>query len=163
MSELALRPIDLDGDRDVLIRFVRDVFVVSFGDDQTFVREFGEDGAGYVAWLRKGISDDPSVAALAVLEDAPVGLVVTGRFRDDPAVGYVFHYYLAPQARGLGLGAALDDYAMAVLARRGHGLARLSVAEANTPAMRFYARRGWRPVGPRLDQPGVIYLEKATT
>lgn len=162
MTALTLLPMDLARDGEIAIRFLREVFAVSFDTDR-FTRQFGEDGAGYLAWLDKRIASDPGDAYLALQEGETVGLVVTGRFQDDPMLGYVYTYYLVPEARGSGLAAVLDDKAMMLLRRRGYVRARLSVAEKNIPAMRFYAKRGWMPVGPRLDQPGVIYMEKATT
>ncbi|WP_162938894.1 hypothetical protein [Brevundimonas naejangsanensis] len=45
------------------------------------------------------------------------------------------------------MAAALDDQAMTLLRQRGNAGARLSVAEKNIPAMRFYAKRGWRRWG----------------
>ncbi|WP_370545502.1 GNAT family N-acetyltransferase [Caulobacter sp. 17J80-11] len=161
MTSLTLRPIDLARDADLVIRFVREVFALSFDDDR-FTREFGADGAGYLSWLEDRLAGDPAQANFALDGSEDVGLLVTGRFHGDPAVGYVYTYYLAPEARGRGLGEALDEHAMAALRARGYARARLSVAEKNLPAMRFYSRRGWAPVGPRPDQPGVIYMEKAT-
>jgi ribosomal protein S18 acetylase RimI-like enzyme len=160
MPALTLRPVDLARDGDLAVRFVREVFALSFDGDQ-FARQFGEDGAGYLAWLADRIAGDPAEAVFALDGDEVVGLLTVGRFHDDPAVGYVYTYYLTPQARGRGLGAGLDDHAMGMLRARGYARARLSVAERNLPAMRFYTRRGWVPVGPRVEQPGIVYMEKA--
>jgi ribosomal protein S18 acetylase RimI-like enzyme len=162
MPSLTFRPLDLVDDAALLLGFMREVFAVSF-DEGRFAEEFGADGAGYFAWLGARLAEDPGDAVLALEAGEVVGLVITGRCRNAPAIGYVYTYYLAPHARGRRLADRLDDHAMATLRARGYGLARLSVAEKNRTAMKFYARRGWRPVGPRADQPGVIFLEKATS
>lgn len=160
---LAFRAVDPDMDGAVVIRFVREIFILSFGDDQRFVDQFGQTGAGYLDWLGQRRSEDPRSAVLALHGEAVIGLIVTGRCPDDTSLGYVYHYYLAPEARGRGLAKALDDQAMTTLSRRDFTRARLSVSEANTRALRFYIRQGWAVVGPRPDQPGVIFMEKATS
>lgn len=55
--------------------------------------------------------------------------------------------YVAPEARGLGLGAALIEDALARLARAGIAIAKLSVAEESEPARRLYERLGFETYG----------------
>jgi len=159
---ITFRAIDPAADGEIVIRFVREIFVLSFGNDHRFVAEFGETDAGYLAWLEARLAEAPGSAVLAMLGETVVGLVVTGQSPHDPAQGYVYHYYLTAWARGQGLASALDSQAMATLSQRGFQRARLSVSEANAPALRFYIRQGWVVVGPRLDQPGIVFMEKAT-
>jgi GNAT superfamily N-acetyltransferase len=52
-----------------------------------------------------------------------------------------------PAAQGAGLGAALHDFALEELRRRGVAEATLWVFEANGHARGFYERRGWAPDG----------------
>jgi GNAT superfamily N-acetyltransferase len=158
---LTFRPIELHRDGDVAIAFARDLIVASFGTDAKFVRDFGEDGADYLAWLADRLAEDPDSAALLLKEGTPVGMVVVGTYEDDASIGYVYHYYLVASERLQGLGTALDDYAMETLRRRGLRRARLSVAETNAPAVRFYIKRGWAHAGPRPGQPGVAYMDRA--
>jgi RimJ/RimL family protein N-acetyltransferase len=87
-------------------------------------------------------------------------MVVVGTWPEDKEVGYVYHYYLAPSFRGLGLAADMDAHAVQTLLRAGYSMARLSVAETNTRARRFYLRQGWSHVGPRPDQPGILYMHR---
>jgi ribosomal protein S18 acetylase RimI-like enzyme len=58
-------------------------------------------------------------------------------FRD----GWVDHLYVEPAAQGRGLGSALLNQAMV-----GQSHLRLWVSQKNTPAIRFYTRRGFRLV-----------------
>jgi ribosomal protein S18 acetylase RimI-like enzyme len=53
--------------------------------------------------------------------------------------GWVEHLYVAPAAQGRGLGSALLNQAMVA-----QPYLRLRVFQKNTPAIRFYARRGFR-------------------
>ncbi len=55
--------------------------------------------------------------------------------------------YVAADARGSGVGAALLGHAEAVIGER-FGVAWLAVVAGNTRARRFYAKQGWRDAGP---------------
>ena len=74
------------------------------------------------------------------------GFAISGPARDDDVTeaGEVQAIYLAPEARGRGLGAPLLEAACAGLADRGFGTVVLWVLTANTPARRFYERQGFR-------------------
>jgi ribosomal protein S18 acetylase RimI-like enzyme len=158
---LEFRPFARERDGARVIAYALDLFRISFGSEAPFVLQFGEDGLGYLAWLEAHQVAGPEGAAIVVLDGEPAGMAVVGSWAEDPSIGYVYHYYLVPQARGRGLAEALDRHAMSCLRRRGHHVARLSVAETNAPALGFYRKQGWRDVGPRPDQPGIRYFEKA--
>lgn len=160
---LRFKPADLSADSDTLIHFARDLHLVSFGHVGKFERDFGANGEGYLAWISERLRDGPDMAVIGFDGPTAIGLVVLGSWAGDPAVGYVFHYYLAPGARGVGLGEQLDRCAMQTLSARGFEKARLSVAERNAHALRFYLRTGWRHAGPRADSPGVLFMDKATS
>jgi ribosomal protein S18 acetylase RimI-like enzyme len=55
--------------------------------------------------------------------------------------------YVAPEARGLGFGAALIEDALARLARAGIAIVKLTVAEESEPARRLYERLGFETYG----------------
>jgi GNAT superfamily N-acetyltransferase len=160
IAKLSFRPIDPNHDNKILISYCRDLISVNFGTDARFVDQFGADGAGYVALIRGKLMDDPESALFACTDSAVVGMVVIGRWRADPSVGYVYHYYLAPSWRGRGLGAQLDDQAIKLFLTRGFRRVRLSAATANSVALRFYKNLGWIDAGARGDVPGVQFLEK---
>jgi GNAT superfamily N-acetyltransferase len=71
------------------------------------------------------------------LDGRVVGVV---QVRED---GELHGLYVEPAAQGAGLGAALHDFALAELGRRGVDGATLWVFEANGHARGFYERRGW--------------------
>ena len=69
------------------------------------------------------------------------------RARQELAAGEIEAIYLAPEARGTGLGRPLLEAAAAGLARAGFATAVLWVLTANEEARRFYERAGFRPDG----------------
>jgi len=159
---LTIRPVELERDGARLIAYARDLFAISFGGTR-FADQFGEDGAAYIPWVAEKQARARDNAGLALLDGEPAGMVLVGPWSDDPTVGYVHHYYLEPRARGRGLGSKLDAYAVWALRRQGHRTACLSVAETNARAIRAYCKQGWSHAGPRLDQPGILYMHRSLT
>jgi GNAT superfamily N-acetyltransferase len=151
---------DLDAESPVCVAYMRDLLKLNFGSDEPFLRDYGPDGSGYIQWLRPRRIADPRSAVFACADSLPVGMVVTGRWRVDPSIGYVNQYYLTPRWRGRGLGRQLDDYAMYVLWTQGCRQARLTAASTNTAAVNFYTKLGWLDAGPRADVPGATYFTR---
>jgi L-amino acid N-acyltransferase YncA len=105
------------------------------------------------AWIR-GLVGAAAPRAALVVEDGEgtvAGYALAAAARDDDAAGLgeVEAIYLAPGARGRGLGIALLDAAVAGLARAGLATVVLWVLTANTAARRFYERAGFRLDGSR--------------
>jgi ribosomal-protein-alanine N-acetyltransferase len=140
---LSFRPIDLRVDLESAVRFRRDSFVCSFGDDSRF------DEAQYVTWLKAKQARDPWLAVHVVQGGQLVGQMEFDAYKPEPWVGYVNLYYLAPSYRGLGLATQLDAYASDYLQKSGFASAYLSVSPTNARALHFYARQGWHDAGPR--------------
>lgn len=72
----------------------------------------------------------------------------------------LYQLYVAAQARGTGVAAALIDDAEHCLSAAGVELAWLACAIGNERAARFYHKRGWRCAGHminRLDTPQGVY------
>lgn len=106
-----------------------------------------------VARLRARIEASPEGASSSpitlVVEDglgAVAGYALAGPCRDDDAreLGEVEAIYLAPDARGRGLGRPLLEAAAAALRQAGFDTAVLWVLTANGPARRFYEAAGFR-------------------
>lgn len=88
--------------------------------------------------------------------DADVGLV-RGAPRDgDPEAGYLISMWVAPEARGRGIGAALVGEVVAWA--RGSGLRRLylDVGLHNAGARRLYERMGFVPTGAMPQTPACV-------
>lgn len=145
-TTLQFATIDLARHRQLCIDFRRDSYVVSFGDDRLFNEENGIDGSGYIEWLADRIARFPEGHVHAWRGDHIIGQLelIVG-----PSSGYVNLFYLRPEERGAGNGDALHDYAVQVFQRHQVRVAGLSVSPTNRRALSYYARHGWRDLGPR--------------
>lgn len=170
---LTFAPIDLERHADLCTQFRADAFRVSFGRDERIYQEHATsptavhpDGRGrerYVTWLAQRMRDIPGSCVHVWHHSAVVGQIEMGRFRGDASVGYVNLFYLIRAYRGHGLGAQLEQYALAFLQRTGHQLVRWSVSATNHQAIAFYLKHHWRDLGPRADHPDSHYMEKSLT
>lgn len=125
-------------------------------------RALAEDPAsfGRTAEEEAGVERLPMEASL---EAADPATFLLGAERDGDLVGLCGAYqgqtaktrhtaeivavYVAPEARGRGIGAALVTEALAQLARAGIAVAKLSVAEESWAARRLYERLGFETYG----------------
>jgi GNAT superfamily N-acetyltransferase len=81
----------------------------------------------------------------------PVGCGAFRRLED--GVCEVKRMYVAPEARGLGIGRLILETLEAEAAAAGYRLARLDTAEPLRAARALYASAGWREVAPYNDNP----------
>jgi GNAT superfamily N-acetyltransferase len=172
-ARLTFAPIDLERHADLCAQFRADSFRVSFGSDErvyqehatspTTVHPDGRGRAQYVTWLAQRMREFPGSCVHVWHHDAVVGQIEMGRFRGDASVGYVNLFYLIPAYRGHGLGAQLEQYALAFLRRTGYQRVRLSVSATNPQAIAFYLKHHWQDLGPRADHPDSHYMEKRLT
>jgi GNAT superfamily N-acetyltransferase len=102
-------------------------------------------GAGVIAVL----AGDPAVA-VALLTLRP------NAWCDGP-VGLVDELYVAPEARGHGIGAALLAAVESITRERGGELVEIAVDGADTDARRFYERHGYTDTEAGQDQPSFYY------
>jgi GNAT superfamily N-acetyltransferase len=163
MANLSIKPIQLDLHRDICISFREDSFVVSFGDANRFHGHDGKGAEGYIDWLKDKINRDPSSAVHVWRGETIIGQIEMGKLRRDPTCGYVNLYYLIASERGQGLGKLLDDHATEYFKSLQLKRVQLSVSPQNIPAISFYEKRGWRNLGHREDDPGVLLMEKMIT
>lgn len=93
---------------------------------------------------------------------SPVGLLWAKRDAADASVVNLFQVWVAPEWRGRGVGASLLHEAIRWARSTGALAVQLGVASGDTPAMRLYARAGFRPVGaPEPLRPGSVLLSQA--
>jgi len=121
-----------------------DAFGSTYGDESSQVDHAWRDWAAG-RW-RGG---DAAVFAVRAGDAALVGTATGAEYEGEPGVAYVYAMWVAPDARGAGVGRALVE-AVAGWAR-GRGCERLvlRVTEANEPARRFYAACGFAETGAR--------------
>ena len=66
---------------------------------------------------------------------------------DDPEVAHLISMWVAPEARGTGIGDALIAQVVSFASVHGAAVVRLDVVEGNDPAIRLYERNGFRLTG----------------
>ena len=99
---------------------------------------------------------------LARLDGEPVGCVAVAPL--GPGTGELKRMYVAPVARGRGLGRVLLEAAERMAAEQGHRLLRLETGTEQPEAVALYERSGWTRIpcyGHFADDPRTICLEKA--
>jgi ribosomal protein S18 acetylase RimI-like enzyme len=101
------------------------------------------DERAIALWTR--VLAEPTGTVMVAERDGTV-LGVT-RFAAEGDEGVVHSLYVAPDARGLGLGTSLLDTAFETLRSAGARSVVLWVFAVNTPSIAFYRGRGWVPDG----------------
>lgn len=100
------------------------------------------------AFWRERLTRPRSSTLLAVAGDGRgAGMTVVTASFDDDAVAGIYAVWVAPWARGRGVGGALVERAVDEAARHGFPRVVLDVGDHNTPAQRLYARCGFAPTG----------------
>ncbi len=158
---ITFKPIALSRHKDVTLKFREDSYVASFGNADLFYKQNGARGETYFEWLEAKLSADPEFAVHVWRDDEIIGQMELGLLKSDATCGYVNLYYLALEARGTGVSADLDQYAVDIFRRRGLKRMRLSVSPTNFRALAYYVKMGWRDLGPRADAPEVHFMEKS--
>jgi len=157
-TRFMLVPIDLARHLDTCIAFRREMYVSSFGSRDGLDDEMGENDAIYIAQLRERVAQLPEGNAHLWAGDRIVGQTEM-RLDEEPGMGHVSLFYLAPEFRGQGLGRMLHDHAVKVFRARGMKRMRLSVASHNTAAIDFYRKLGWVDAGARPHRLPLLRME----
>ncbi len=157
---LRLAPIDLARDAATCAAFHRDMYVASFGTSEGLEEEMGPGGALYLEQLGERVAQLPEGNIHLWDGDCIVGQTEM-RLYEDPGVGYVSLFYLAPDYRGQGLGRMLHNHAVKVFTERGMDRMRLSVSTRNEQAIDFYRKLGWVGAGPRPHRLPMQFMELA--
>lgn len=88
-----------------------------------------------------------AVTLLAVLGHRDVGVAVVAPLRDNPTDAGLFSVWVAPDARGQGVGEAVTRAAIGIARTAGHGRLVLEVSDHNAAAIALYARLGFVRTG----------------
>ncbi len=94
-------------------------------------------------WIA-ALADPTAVALLATLDGRPAGSVLI-RAERQFCGGELHALHVVPEQWGRGIGSALHDGAVDLLAGSGYHTAWLWVLAANDRARRMYEHRGWTP------------------
>jgi len=163
-QNVLFRTIDLERHRETVCRFRKDTDVVSFGSEKQFRGPDGHDVDRFIVLLSERIRAYPVGHVHAWLDGKIIGQIEarprTDLLPDKQAVGYVGLYYIAPQWRGMGYGAMLQDYVESWFRTMECPRLLLSVSPTNSTAWAFYIRQGWKDCGPRPGRPEVHLMEK---
>ena len=105
--------------------------------------------------------DCPLVAESTGPDGAMLGLVWAKCDAKDASVINLFQMWVAPEARGRGVAAALLDEAVTWARSIQARIVQLGVVRSNAPAIQLYVRKGFRDVGdPEPIRPGSALLEQ---
>jgi ribosomal protein S18 acetylase RimI-like enzyme len=156
MSSLRFAPIDFEKDAEICVLFRRDSYFCSFGEGEAFEATGG--AVGYLELLRERHALLPEGIVHVWRNDHIIGQIEAQLPSNAPG-GYVNLFHLVPEERDRGTGALLQEYVVSLFTRRGVSSLRLSVSPTNARAMRFYAKHGWRDLGPRPDYVRVHLME----
>lgn len=107
------------------------------------------------AWTRR-LTDPGTVNLLAVEDGMPAGM--GSGLLDDPGTAYLVGMWVAPEARGRGVGGALIDAIAGWAHERGARHLALWVADENASARMLYERHGFRSTGERQPLPSDMSL-----
>jgi ribosomal protein S18 acetylase RimI-like enzyme len=92
-------------------------------------------------------ADEYGTLFLALDGREPCGLCAVALDANAPERAGIYQMWVAPEARGTGLGRRLLDEAARWARERGAGTLHLSVTEGNGPAIRLYESAGFRFTG----------------
>jgi ribosomal protein S18 acetylase RimI-like enzyme len=112
----------------------------------------GEADRDEAFWRRRLLRAD-AVTMIATLDGRDAGLVVVAPEDEDATIAGIYSVWVAPFARGRGVGDAIMTAAIDDARRRGFRRVVLEVGEHNAPAQALYARHGFVATGLRSHLP----------
>lgn len=126
--------------RDVRLRALR-TDPLSFGS--SYEREAAYPDERWDEWVAEDAEGEEAVTFFAMQGPEAVGLVGAYRDGEEPGVYHVIAMWVAPEARGQGLGRALLEEVEGWIASCGGREVQLSVTERAEAAAHLYARAGY--------------------
>ena len=136
--QIRFRPIDAFRDRQTIIDFRKDSYIVSFGSAD----ELGDEEM-YVAWIAMAATMAPEAFVLMECNGRPIGqMELEVIYYKGRPIGYVDLFYLIPEFRGRGYGKIQLDYAENYFKSHQLNEYHLRVSPTNHRALRFYKKHG---------------------
>ena len=137
-SIIRMQPDDWERVRPVRLRALADT-PDAFGSTLAREEAFGETD-----WRERLNGDDRITFLATTTAGDDVGLIGSAPY--DGHAG-LFSMWVAPEARGAGVGGALVDAVVAWAESQGHAKVLLDVGDNNAPAIALYASKGFEPNG----------------
>jgi GNAT superfamily N-acetyltransferase len=106
-----------------------------------------EESATTAAQWRRRLASPDAATFVASRDGVDVGLVVGARHREHDGDAGLYSMWVAPEARGHGVAAALIVAVIDWARVAGYRSLRLDVGDWNADAVRLYARMGFEPTG----------------
>jgi GNAT superfamily N-acetyltransferase len=129
--------------RDLRLRALRDA-PMAFGSTLAREEAFTPD-----VWETRAAAGAEGVEQVLFVAEPEAGIAM-GRLEDeDPAAAGLYSMWVAPEARGTGVGRALVEAVIAWAADRGARRLTTSVSEGNAGAAALYAAAGFADTGRR--------------
>lgn len=117
----------------------------------TYEEESGSADEQWMEWATGAADGGSSFGAIAVDEESRwIGMAVGAPHRDHPGEAGLFAMWVAPSARGAGIGRALVGEIVRWARSDAFSVLRLLVTGSNDPAVRLYLRCGFSDEGRRL-------------
>ncbi|MEN5033696.1 GNAT family N-acetyltransferase [Pseudomonas sp. TWI929] len=128
----------------------------------TYELESAREDDEWEARIAAVASSKSAQAFFAVKRNEICGLVWCKASDVEADVVEIFQMWVAPDARGFGVGRALLERALSWARGYGAQRVRLGVTVADSPAMRLYKASGFQPVGiPELLREGSVLMSQA--
>ncbi|PKF89743.1 GNAT family N-acetyltransferase [Bacillus sp. BA3] len=135
---MIFRTIDTNKDKDIIIKFRKDSFVVSFGSEAGF----GDENT-YLQRMEERVRKFPGGQVIIEKDQVPIGqMELRIRAYEGTEIGYVDLFYLIPGYRSKGLGKELVRYAENFFGRFNVSEYHLRVSPDNQRAIRLYKNSG---------------------
>ncbi|WP_342602913.1 GNAT family N-acetyltransferase [Peribacillus sp. FSL E2-0159] len=136
--KLIFRTIDTDKDKDIIVKFRKDSFVVSFGSEDGF----GDENT-YLQRMKERVCKFPEGQVIIEKDQEPIGqMELQIRAYEETEIGYVNLFYLIPDYRSKGLGKELVRYAENFFRQFNVSEYHLRVSPDNHRAIRLYTSSG---------------------
>ena len=100
-------------------------------------------------WQARAASTD-TVTFVAVTDAGFVGMGSVGPAPERPGIAAIYGMWVAPEARGQGVGGSLMDALEGWAREAGYGDIGLGVTMTNEPAIRLYTAKGYADIGERF-------------
>lgn len=135
----SFRPIDLSIDTETIIKYRKESYKVSFGDENMFGNK-----EEYLNKIKERLLRFPEGLVIVEKDGLPIGQVeLQIKSIENKDIGYVNLFYLTPEYREKGYGLILIDYAESFFKKHKLKEYQLRVSTTNQRAISFYKKNGF--------------------